>query len=134
MTIIRALDLLFGQMINVFYRQRDFTTDNMYNLLITSREILGQILEINRNLTRNSQMSFKDLIEAFVGILLYYYDRFLKATAFGQWIVNFTWKKTTFTKKRFFDGATICFVAYFIWKKVNDPEYRPVQLFMKTPV
>ena len=138
MIIIKAIDLLFGQMFNVFNRQQDFTTANVYNLLITSRAILVRICEINQNQIGSSRMSFKDLIDTFVGILLYYYGKFLNATAFGRWIVDFTWKKTTFTKRRFINVATICFASYLIWKQWNNRkldiiEYisdRPVQLVM----
>ena len=123
MVIIKAFDLLFGQMFNVFYRQRDFTTANLYNLLITSRAILVRIQEINKNQIGNCQMSFRDLIDIFVGILLHYYGIFLHGTAFGRWIVDFTSKKPFFTEEKLLYVAPICFAAYLVWKHWNGRKF-----------
>ena len=133
--IINALNLVFGQIHNVLYRQQDFTTDNTINLLITIREIFVQVHEINKNQIENAQMSTKEFLFTFVGILLHYFLRFLKGTAFGRWITNLSWKNLTFTKKRLFNGLTLCLTFYFVWKhyqKLDITSKKPVQLFLMT--
>ena len=63
--IYSGIQLFFGQLENVYGRQRDFTGEHTFYLLETMRAVFRTVLHYNNKQPKESQMSIKKLVMEF---------------------------------------------------------------------
>ena len=114
--IYGGIQLILGQMGNVYGRQRDFTTTNAVNLMISMRAVFRTVLHYNNKQPKESQMSIKRLVMEFIRVLWHKYVEFLKNTALGQWIVHYVWRQLIFTRENAAKVAAFGVAVYLCWK------------------
>ena len=114
--IYGGIQLILGQMGNVYGRQRDFTTTNAVNLMISMRAVFRTVLHYNNKQPKESQMSIKRLVMEFIRVLWHKYVEFLKNTALGQWIVHYVWRQLIFTRENAAKFAAFGVAVYLCWK------------------
>ena len=86
--IRRSLHILFGQMRNVFGRQKDFTIKNAKFLLMTLQCVFWEIHHhfLEKKILEGYETRL--LIKDFVSALLYELNDFLIEAKFGRWIIG----------------------------------------------
>ena len=114
--IYGGIQLILGQMGNVYGRQRDFTTTNAVNLMISMRAVFITVLHYNNKQQKESQMSMKRLVMAFIRVLWHKFVGFLKNTALGQWTVRDVWRQLIFTRGNAAKFAAFGVAVYLCWK------------------
>ena len=108
--IYSAIKLFFGQLENVYGRQRDFTGEHTFYLLETMRAVFRTVLHYNNKQPKESQMSIKKLVMEFIRVLWHKYVEFLKNIALGQWITR------NFRRQNAAKFAAFGVAVYLCWK------------------
>ena len=108
--IYGGIQLILGQMGNVYGRQRDFTTTNAVNLMISMRAVFRTVLHYNNKQPKESQMSIKRLVMEFIRVLWHKYVEFLKNIALGQWITR------NFRRQNAAKFAAFGVAVYLCWR------------------
>ena len=114
--IYSGIQLFFGQLENVYGRQRDFTGEHTFYLLETMRAVFRTVLHYNNKQPKESQMSMIRLVVEFTRVLWYKFVGFLKNTALGQWIVHYVWRQLIFTRENAAKFAVFGVAVYLCWR------------------